>query len=167
MASVSAIELKVGNLIRYKNSMYRVVKTEHVKPGKGDRVVKTEHVKPGKGGAFIQAELKDIKTGTKLNDRFRSDQTVDKVMYESKSAQYLYKNGNDLEFMDLESYEQFALPATMLSGPVEFLQENMELMIDYADGEIISATLPQNVVCTIAETQPYIKGQTVKICCTC
>ena len=148
MANVSAIELKVGNLIRYKNSMYRVVKTEHVKPGKG--------------GAFIQAELKDIKTGTKLNDRFRSDQTVDKVMYESKPAQYLYKNGNDLEFMDLESYEQFALPATMLSGPVEFLQENMELMIDYADGEIISATLPQNVVCTIAETQPYIKGQTVK-----
>ena len=115
MANVSAIELKVGNLIRYKNSMYRVVKTEHVKPGKG--------------GAFIQAELKDIKTGTKLNDRFRSDQTVDKVMYESKPAQYLYKNGNDLEFMDLESYEQFALPATMLSGPVEFLQENMELMI--------------------------------------
>ena len=117
MANVSAIELKVGNLIRYKNSMYRVVKTEHVKPGKG--------------GAFIQAELKDIKTGTKLNDRFRSDQTVDKVIYESKSAQYLYKNGNDLEFMDLESYEQFSLPATMLSGPVEFLQENMELMIDY------------------------------------
>jgi elongation factor P len=148
MPSVSAIELKVGNLIRYKNSMYRVVSTEHVKPGKG--------------GAFIQAELKDIKSGTKLNDRFRSDQVVEKIMFESKKSQYLYKNGDDLEFMDLESYEQFTLPASMLSGPVEFLVENMELMVDYADGEIVSATLPQNVVCKIKETQPYIKGQTVK-----
>ena len=148
MANITANELNVGNLIRYKNSMYRVVSTEHVKPGKG--------------GAFIQAELKDIKTGTKLNDRFRSDQVVDKVMFESKNAQYLYKNGNDLEFMDLESYEQFQLPASMLSGPVEFLVENMEIMIDYADGEIVSATLPQKVQCKIKETQPFIKGQTVK-----
>ena len=70
MSDVSAIEIKVGNLLRYKNSLYRVVSTEHVKPGKG--------------GAFIQAELKDIKSGTKLNERFRSDQTLDKVMFESK-----------------------------------------------------------------------------------
>ena len=139
MANITANELSVGNLIRYKNSMYRVVSTEHVKPGKG--------------GAFIQAELKDIKTGTKLNDRFRSDQVVDKVMFESKNAQYLYKNGNDLEFMDLDSYEQFQLPASMLSGPVEFLVENMEVMVDYADGEIVSATLPQKVQCKIKETQ--------------
>ena len=148
MSNVSAIELKIGNLIRYKNSMYRLVSAEHVKPGKG--------------GAFIQAELKDIKTGTKLNERFRSDQTLDKVMFESKPAQFLYKNGEDLEFMDLESYEQFSLSANMLSGSVEFLFENMELMIDYADGEIVSATLPTNVVCKIKETQPFIKGQTVK-----
>ena len=148
MSNISAIEMKVGNIIRYKNSMYRVVSTEHVKPGKG--------------GAFIQAELKDIKNSTKLNDRFRSDQIVDKVLFESKKAQFLYKNGSDLEFMDLDSYDQFTLPDSMLSGPVEFLTENMELTIDYADNEIISATLPQNISCKIKETQPYIKGQTVK-----
>ena len=148
MANITANELSVGNLIRYKNSMYRVVSTEHVKPGKG--------------GAFIQAELKDIKTGTKLNDRFRSDQVVDKVMFESKNAQYLYKNGNDLEFMDLESYEQFTLSENLLSGPAEFLEENMELMLDYADGQVVSATLPQKVKVKIQETQQYIKGQTVK-----
>ena len=148
MSDVSAIEIKVGNLLRYKNSLYRVVSTEHVKPGKG--------------GAFIQAELKDIKSGTKLNERFRSDQTLDKVMFESKPAQFLYKNGDDLEFMDLESYEQFTLSENLLSGPVEFLEENMELMLDYADGEIVSATLPQKVRVKIQETQQYIKGQTVK-----
>ena len=148
MSNVSAIEIKVGNLIRYKNSMYRVVSTEHVKPGKG--------------GAFIQAELKDIKSGTKLNERFRSDQTLDKVMFESKPAQFLYKNGQDLEFMDLESYEQLALSDKLLSGPVEFLEENMELMLDYADGEVVAANLPQKVKVQIKETQPYIKGLTVK-----
>ena len=146
MSSVSANEIKVGNLIRYKNSMYRVVSTEHVKPGKG--------------GAFIQAELKDIKSGTKLNERFRSDQTLDKVLFESKNSQFLYKNGDDLEFMDLENYEQFTLSANLLSGPVEFLEENMELMLDYADGEIVSATLPSKVKVKIKETQPFIKNAT-------
>ena len=148
MASISAIELKIGNLIRYKNDMYRVVSTEHVKPGKG--------------GAFIQAELKGITTGTKLNERFRSDQVLDKVLFESKPAQYMYKNGEDLEVMDLESYEQFTIPVSKLSGPEQFLTDNMELSVDYADGEIVSVSLPMSVVCKIKETQPYIKGQTVK-----
>ena len=148
MANVSAIELKIGNLIRYKNSMYKVVSTEHVKPGKG--------------GAFIQAELKDIKTGTKLNDRFRSDQTVDKVLFESKPANFLYKDGKNLEFMDLETYEQFTIGEEKLSAPAEFLTENMEVSIDYADGEIVAVDLPINVECTIQETQPFMKGQTVK-----
>ncbi len=146
MASVSAIEIKVGNLIRYKNSIFRVVKTEHVKPGKG--------------GAFIQAELKDIKVGTKLNERFRSDQTLDKVLAESKVAQYLYMSGDALECMDMETYEQFSASSSLLSAPAGFLTDNMELTIDYADGEIVSVNLPEKVVCHIEETQPYIKGQT-------
>ena len=146
MASVSAIEIKVGNLIRYKNSIFRVVKTEHVKPGKG--------------GAFIQAELKDIKVGTKLNERFRSDQTLDKVLAESKTAQFLYKNGDDLECMDMESYEQFSVPVATLSAPAEFLTDEMQLSVDYADGEVVSTNIPEKVVCKIAETQPYIKGRT-------
>jgi elongation factor P len=148
MSSSSAIEIKVGNLIKYKNSLYRVVATEHVKPGKG--------------GAFIQAELKDIKNGTKLNERFRSDQILEKVLFESKQAQFLYRSGSDLEFMDLESYEQFTLSENLLSGHVEFLEENMILDIDYADGEIVSAELPQKVKVKIKETQQYIKGQTAK-----
>ncbi len=148
MPNVSAIEIKVGQLIRYKNSLFRVVSTEHVKPGKG--------------GAFIQAELKDIKNGTKLNERFRSDQVLDKVLFESKTAQFLYKTDSSLEFMDLENYEQFALSKNLLSGPAEFLEENMVLTLDYADGEIVSATLPQKVKAKVQETQQYIKGQTVK-----
>ena len=148
MANISAIELKVGNLIRYKNSMYRAVKLEHVKPGKG--------------GAFIQSELKDIKNGTKLNERFRSDQTLDKVVFETKKVQFLYKSGDDLEVMDLENYEQLTLSSNLLSGSVEFLSDDMELTIDIADNEVISVNLPQNVVCKIKETQPFFKGQTVK-----
>ena len=148
MSDVSAIEIKVGNLLRYKNSLFRVVSTEHVKPGKG--------------GAFIQAELKDIKNGTKLNERFRSDQTLEKVVFESKPAQFLYGSGDALEFMDLESYEQFTLSENLLSAPAGFLTENMEVMLDYADGEVVSVTLPQKVKVTVAETSQYIKGQTVK-----
>lgn len=148
MANISAIEVKVGNVIRYENEMYKVVSTEHVKPGKG--------------GAFIQAEIKNIKTGTKKNPRFRSDETIEQIMAESKPAQFLYKDGNDLTFMDMETYDQFSVSPNLLSGPVEFLTENMELMIDYADGEIISANLPQKVQVKIAETQAYVKGQTVK-----
>ena len=145
---VSAIEIKVGNLIKYKNSLYRVVSTEHVKPGKG--------------GAFVQAELKDIKSGTKLNERFRSDQTLEKAIFESKPAQFLYVNSDDdIEVMD-DDYEQITLSKNLLSGPAEFLEENMTLMLDYADGEIVSATLPQKVKVKIKETQQYIKGQTVK-----
>ena len=146
MANVSAIEIKVGNLIRFENDIYRVVSTEHVKPGKG--------------GAFIQAEIKNIKTGTKKNPRFRSDETIEQVIGESKPAQFLYKNGEDLEFMDLESYEQFTLSPNLLSAPVEYLIENMEIQLDYADGEIISATLPNKVLVKILETQPFIKGAT-------
>lgn len=147
---VSAIEIKVGNLIKYKNSLYRVVSTEHVKPGKG--------------GAFVQAELKDIKSGTKLNERFRSDQTLEKAIFESKPAQFLYMSGDDLEVMNMDpdSYEQITIPKNLLSGPVEFLEENMELMLDYADGEIVSVALPQKVRVKIQETQQYVKGQTAK-----
>lgn len=147
---VSAIEIKVGNLIKYKNALYRVVSTGHVKPGKG--------------GAFVLAELKDIKNGTKLNERFRSDQTLEKAIFESKPAQFLYMSGDDLEVMNMDpdSYEQITIPKNLLSGPVEFLEENMELMLDYADGEIVSVTLPQKVRVKIQETQQYVKGQTAK-----
>ena len=149
MSSISAIEIKVGNLIRYKNSLYRIVDTEHVKPGKG--------------GAFIQAEMKDIRSGAKLNERFRSDATLDKVVFESKPAEFLYKEkNNDLVIMDPATYEQFTLPSNMLCGHIEFLKDGMELTVDYADGEVVAVTLPQKVSVTVAETQPFIKGQTVK-----
>ncbi len=159
MASVSAVELKVGNLIRYEDSIYRVVKLEHVKPGKG--------------GAFMQTELKDIKNATKLNKRFRSDQVLDKIVFESKKVQYLYKSGNDLEVMDLESYEQSTISSSLLSAPVEFLEDLtkatnltgdgvVELTIDVADEDIVSVNLPQSVVCKIKETAPFFKGQTAK-----
>lgn len=146
MATVGANEIKAGNLIRYNGKIYRVSKVEFVKPGKG--------------GAFAQIEMKDIVGGTKLNERFRTEEMLEKVVFESKPAQFLYKNGDELEFMDMESYEQMTLSANLLSGPAEFLIENMELMIDYADGEIVSVSLPQKVKVKIKETQPFLKGAT-------
>ena len=148
MAVIGALEMKVGNLIRHKTGICKVVSTEHVKPGKG--------------GAFIQVEFKNIKTGQKIYDRLQSGTTVDKVVGETKQAQYLYKNGDELELMDMETYESFSLPSKLLSTDERFLVDNLDVSIDYVDGEALSINLPTQMVCKIKETQPYIKGQTVK-----
>jgi elongation factor P len=111
MANISAIDLRSGNIIRYKNALYKVVDTEHVKPGKG--------------GAFIQVELKSVKGNTKLNERLRSEEKVEKLNSEARQCQFLYSTGDALEFMDLESFEQFTISSDMLGAGIKFLSENM------------------------------------------
>ena len=145
---MNAIDLKVGNIIMYNKDMYRVVSTEHVKPGKG--------------GAFIQVELKNLKNNTKLNERLRSDQSVEKINFDSRKCQFLYKNGNVLELMDIQSYEQFTMDSSVLGEDMCFLQDNMDVTVEYADNQPLFINLPENVVLEVTETQPFIRGQTAK-----
>lgn len=122
--------------------------------------VKTQHVKPGKGGAFAQVEMKNIRTGSKLNERFRSADKVEQVRLEQKDQQFLYETDGMLVFMDSETYEQIELPADILGDRRPFLQDGMTIQIEYHESEALNATLPQKVTCTIVETEPVVKGQT-------
>ncbi len=123
-------------------------------------VVKVDHVKPGKGGAFAQAELRNLRTASKLNERFRSADRVERVRLDQRLHQYLYAAGGTLVFMDLESFDQIEIPAGLLGKQQAFLQEGMEVMVEFHESEALDVTLPQRVVCTVVETEPIVKGQT-------
>jgi elongation factor P len=122
--------------------------------------VKTSHVKPGKGGAFAQVELKNIINGSKLNERFRSSETVERVRLEQKDYQYLYEQGDMLVFMDVESYEQIELPKEFVGERAAFLKEGMTVMVDSYESKPISISLPDHVTLEVVEADPVIKGQT-------
>jgi len=111
-------------------------------------VVKTEHVKPGKGGAFAQVEMKNVRDGRKLNERFRSADKVERVRLEQRDQQ------------DSETFEQIELPAEILGDARPFLQDGMTVTIEYYGEEALSVSLPDKVTCTVAETEPVVKGQT-------
>ena len=143
---INGNQIRPGNIIEHKNRLMRAVKTQHVKPGKG--------------GAFAQVELKDIRDGTKMNERFRADDSVERVTLEQRTYSYLYADGDMLTFMDMESYEQIALPEDFVGEPIRFLQENMEVEIESYEGEPIGVTLPETVVLEITEADAVVKGQT-------
>jgi len=117
-------------------------------------------VKPGKGGAFAQVEMRNLRNGSKLNERFRSADKVERVRLEQKDQQFLYETDGMLVFMDAETYEQIELPAEILGERRPFLQDGMTVQIEYHENEALSATLPQKVTCQIVETEPVVKGQT-------
>ena len=122
--------------------------------------VKTSHVKPGKGGAFAQVELKNIINGSKLNERFRSSETVERVRLEQKDYQFLYEQGEMLVFMETETYEQIELPKEFVGERTAFLQEGMMVMVDSYEGKPLGITLPDHVTLQVVEADPVIKGQT-------
>ncbi len=122
--------------------------------------MKTSHVKPGKGGAFAQVEMKNLRNGSKLNERFRSADKVEKVRLEQKDQQFLYENDGMLVFMDTETYEQIELPSDLLGDRRPFLQDGMTIQIEYYEEEALSCQLPEKVTCKIVETEPVVKGQT-------
>lgn len=122
--------------------------------------VKVNHVKPGKGGAYAQVELKDIVTGTKLNERFRSAETVERVRLEQKDFQFLYAQGDDLVFMDMENYEQLELATDFVGDRTVFLQDGMNVTVEMHEGRALGISLPQHVTLAVAETEPVVKGQT-------
>jgi elongation factor P len=128
--------------------------------GKQYSVLKIQLITPGKGGAFIQVEMRDLKTGLKTNSRWRTADTVEKLSTEQKNANYLYADGDMLTFMEQESFEQIGLPRDVVGEQADFLQDNMEVMIDYVEGQAVAVHLPQTVVLEIVEADPVVRGQT-------
>lgn len=143
---INGNEVRPGHVIEHKGGLWAVVKTEAVKPGKG--------------GAFNQVELKHVIEGTKLNERFRANETVERVRLEQKEHQFLYEEGDMLVFMDNESYEQISLPRDFVGDRAAFLQDGMTVTLEMHEERPLGITLPQQVTLEIVEADPVVKGQT-------
>ena len=146
MPKINGNEIKPGNVLEHDNGLWAAVKVEHVKPGKG--------------GAFAQVELKNLRSGSKLNERFRSADKVERVRLEQKDQQFLYESDDMLVFMDVQTFEQVELPSDLLGSRRAFLQDGMTIAVEFYDDEAINAKLPQKVACIVTETEPVVKGQT-------
>lgn len=146
MPKINGNEIRPGNILEHDGGLWAAVKVDHVKPGKG--------------GAFAQVELRNLRTGSKLNERFRSADKVERIRLDQKDQQFLYENDGMLVFMDNETYEQIELPAAILGDRRPFLQDGMTIKIEYYEDDAISATLPLKVTCKVVETEPVVKGQT-------
>ena len=146
MPKINGNEIRPGNVLEHNDGLWAAVKVDHVKPGKG--------------GAFAQVELRNLRNGSKLNERFRSADKVERVRLEQKDQQFLYENDGMLVFMDTETYEQIELPADILGDRRPFLQDGMMIVVEYHEEEALNASLPQKVTCKIVETEPVVKGQT-------
>ena len=143
---ITAIEIKPGMIIEHKNDYWNVLKTQHVKPGKG--------------GAFNQVELKSIIKGTKLNERFRSSETVEKAEVNEKEFNFLYLDGENCHFMDNETFEQVEIPRSLTGEQYKLLKENLKITISFMEEKPISIKLPNNIECIIESTDAAIKNQT-------
>ena len=140
-------EIKVGNILEINNKLWKVLKTQHTQPGKG--------------GAYIQAELKEIKEGTKMNSRFRSSETIEKAYLDEKKFQYLYSENENFFFMDQQTYEQLELGKDIISeDQSKYLIENNDVIIQFYNEKPVSLQLQEQVVLTVLETEGVVKGQT-------
>ena len=146
MAKISGNEIRPGTIIEHEGGLWASVKVSHVKPGKG--------------GAFAQVELKNLRDGRKLNERFRSEDKVERVRLDQKDQQFLYESDGKLVFMDSETFDQTELDADLLGDRRPFLQDGMMATIEYYGDEALSVRIPQKVVCRIVETEPVVNGQT-------
>ncbi len=143
---INGNEIRPGNVILHQDKLWAAVKTQAVKPGKG--------------GAFNQVELKNLIDGSKLNERFRASETVERVRLEQKDHQFLYAEGDMMVFMDLETYEQIELERDFIGERAVFLQDNMNVVVESYEGKHIGVSLPDQVVLEIVESEPVVKGQT-------
>ena len=139
--------IKPGNVIKHKNGLWVATKTNHVKPGKG--------------GAFAQIELKNLKDGTKLNERFRSSENVEKVILEEILHVFLYKENDDLIFMNKETFEQIIVDINMIGEQSAFLQDGMNVLVNIYNDQPVSVIMPDSCIDEIVEADAVIKGQTV------
>ncbi len=144
---INATEIRVGMIIEHKDDLWEVLKTNHVKPGKG--------------GAFAQVEMKSMSKNTKLNERFRSSETIEKATLDELKYNFLYKDENDLHFMNPETFEQININKKILGEKGKMLSENLEVSINFHNEKPINISLPKQITCKIDTTDVAIKGQTV------
>ena len=144
---IYASEIRVGMLVEYKDDLWQVLKTQHVKPGKG--------------GAFAQVEMKSVNKNTKLNERFRSSESVEKASLDETKFNYLYGDETDYYFMDPKSYEQINIKKETIGEKGKMLTENLEVSISFYNEKPLTVDLPNQVTCTIDTTDVALKGQTV------
>ena len=144
---INAGEIRVGMLLEFKNDLWQVLKTQHVKPGKG--------------GAFAQVEMKSVGKNTKLNERFRSSETVEKASLEEINFNYLYSDENNYFFMDPKTFEQIEIKKDIIGEKGKLLTENLRVSVNFYNDNAISVELPNQVNCKIASTDVALKGQTV------
>ena len=144
---INASEIRVGMLLEHKNDLWQVLKTQHVKPGKG--------------GAFAQVEMKSVNKNTKLNERFRSSETVEKASLDEVNYNFLYDDENNYFFMEPKSFEQIEIKKEIVGDKGKLLIENLEVSVNFYDSKPISIDLPNQVSCKIETTDAALKGQTV------
>jgi len=146
MSKITGNEISPGTLINFDGGLWIAVKTQKVKPGKG--------------GAYNQVELKNVTSGTKLNQRFRSDEAVDEAILDKKDFQFLFASGDMLTFMDMETYDQIELATDFVGEQAQFLQDGMKTLVQLYEDKPIGIKLPVQVTLTVAEADPVLKGGT-------
>jgi elongation factor P len=143
---INANELRAGNVMEFRGKLWAVAKAQHITPGKG--------------GAFVQVELRDVRDGTKLNERFRSGETVERVRIDDHDYQFLFGDDDSLTFMDEQTFEQITVDRTLVGEAAGFLQDGMKVIISSYEGAPVGVELPQTVTLEIVEADPVVKGQT-------
>ena len=140
-------EIKVGNILEINNKLWKVLKTQHTQPGKG--------------GAYLQVEMKEIREGTKMNERFRSSESVERAILDERLCQYLYSENNKFVFMDNTSYEQIEIGEDIISeSQSKFLVENDNINLQFYEGLVVGIELPDSITLKVEETEGVVKGQT-------
>jgi elongation factor P len=147
MAKVLTTEIRAGNLIEWEKRVWRVLKSHHVHVG-------------GRGGAFMQVEMKDIESGTKRNERMRTEDKIERAHVDQRGMQFLYSDGSGYVFMDQETFEQLTLPADFLEGQAGYLIPNIDVQINFHNDRPIGIQMPPTVTLTVADTEPNLKGAT-------
>lgn len=146
MAKISANSIRIGNVLEYKDGLYKVLKKSHTQPGKG--------------GAYVQLEMKNITTNIKINERLRSTEDVEKAHLDMHSYQYLFMDDNFITVMNNETFEQDELDKELLGDNIIYLQDDMQVTIESYEGSPIAVHLPETVTLQVEETESVVKGQT-------
>ncbi len=144
---ITATTIRAGNVLLHEGALWVVSK-------------QPEHTKPGKGPAYMQVEMKNIQTGTKINHRFSSSDYVERAQLEQRDFQYLYMEGDNLVLMDLENFEQMHVNKDLAEEKLPFLADNMEVTLEFYEDKPLNMTLPSTVILTIEQTDPVMKGAT-------
>ena len=146
MPKINAIDLKPGNVLEHQNKLWLVLKRDIVQPGKG--------------GAFTQIEIRDLRSGNKATERFRTQESVERVRLDEKEMQFLYMEGDQATFMDNDSFEQVSVPRDLIGDPADFLQDGMVCTVMTHEGTPLSVDMPPSVTMEVVEADPVVRGQT-------